>query len=486
MLNFGVIQNPVLDSIPLEVWGELLSFLTPGEIANLGLVCKTFHAINTSESLDVVWQPFINRLKKIELSLETMPPDGVLRHAYFKKHFHRINKLQLQEIQHFQALDQENAFAPVAQAILQKLEATMLPQGSTKLAMLEKRHELLDDLNAELIKLALHTTILDISDKGLTRFPQQLIDDPLRQEYWSALKILRCDQNQLKSLPSLDNCSSLQHLICSYNQLTSLPSLKNCQSLIELQCGNNQITSLPSLDNCRELLFLTCDHNNLKSLPNLENCLRLSQLDCSNNRLTTLPNLRNCQNMTKLTCRYNQLTALPNLNHSAMLYELRCNNNLLTALPNLDNCAALQWLICHDNQIVTLPSLSNCQQFKMLDCGNNKLTTLPNLDNCLGVEAIFCQNNQLSVLPNLENFQAFNRLECKYNKLWTLPYSLAALFGPEWYVETLFFQKVSYLKWASEKIAAYLPTFNATNANTSSAAANNMDEVDNNEPSFKM
>ena len=131
------------------------------------------------------------------------------------------------------------------------------------------------------------------------------------------LKKLYCDQNQLTSLPELND--SLQYLYCHYNKLTSLPKLN--YSLRILFCHHNQLTYLPKLNDWLE--FLSCFKNQLTYLPELNHSLRY--LYCNNNQLTFLPQLN--KSLSALECSYNRLTFLPQLNDS--LQYLNCTQNPL-------------------------------------------------------------------------------------------------------------------------------------------------------------
>ena len=61
----------------------------------------------------------------------------------------------------------------------------------------------------------------------------------------------------LTFIPSLERFKNLHSLRCSDNQLTSLPSLN--ENLRELNCSDNQLTSLPSLN--EKLQTLNCQYN---------------------------------------------------------------------------------------------------------------------------------------------------------------------------------------------------------------------------------
>lgn len=273
--------------------------------------------------------------------------------------------------------------------------------------------------------------VLDCNDNQLTSLPSlpaslrylrcqnnQLTSLPSPP---TALMLLYCHYNQLTSLPSLP--SSLEVLYCINNQLTSLPSLP--ASLESLSCGLNQITELPSLPTSLE--YLGCNGNQLTNLPSLP--AGLDQLDCSYNQLTSLPSLP--ISLRTLTCIVNQLTSLPPL--PASLTLLMCEDNQLTSLPPLP--AGLELLYCGSNQLTNLPSLP--ASMWDLRCWNNLLTSLPPLPTILetlnfnnnqitdlpslpaSLEYLYCGSNQLSSLPSLP--ATLRRFDCSDNQLTSLP-----------------------------------------------------------------
>ena len=126
----------------------------------------------------------------------------------------------------------------------------------------------------------------------------------------------------------------------SDRDLTELPDLSRFKKLKQLYCGNNQLTSLPHLNNNLEQLH--CRNNQLTYLPPLNK--NLKHLSCHNNQLTFLPPLNNLEH---LYCYHNQLTYLPSLNDK--LWSLGCSYNKLTSLPNLND--NLTTLFCYENPI---------------------------------------------------------------------------------------------------------------------------------------
>ncbi len=272
---------------------------------------------------------------------------------------------------------------------------------------------------------ALNTTTVDVSNQN--------ISDLTGIEYFVNLTSLKCNFNNLLSIPTLPN--SLQTLECVGNQLTSLPTLPN--SLTTLKCGEdplqngiqnaygNNLTNLPGLPNGLE--YLDCSKNQLTSLPVIPNSLKV--LVCSYNPIGNLPVLPNT--LTLLICNQNQLNSLPSLPDS--LYVLGCSLNYLTALPALHT--RVVDLRCFGNQLTSLPPLiSNVQyldcSFNLisniqflpntiysLNCRDNQLTSLPALPSSLG--SLGCENNLLSNLPTLPTSLSY--LRCDNNQLINLP-----------------------------------------------------------------
>ena len=220
-------------------------------------------------------------------------------------------------------------------------------------------------LNEYINSLALDTTEIDISNRGLSYLP-----DLTR---FTQLQKLDCSKNKITTLSTLP--TTLKTLLCSYNKLTILPPLPD--NLENLWCMYNQLSSLPPLPN------------------------KLQVLNCSYNKLTFLPPLND--NLESLNCAYNKLTFLPPLN--SILDSLYCNNNHLTRLPELNY--NLQELDCYTNRLTGLPKLND--KLRLLDCVNNRLTNIPMINDSL--QHLDCSYNRISNLPDLNEllyFQCFS------------------------------------------------------------------------------
>ena len=150
-------------------------------------------------------------------------------------------------------------------------------------------------------------------------------------EYFTALTVLDCDDNELTTLDISKN-TALVKLYCSMNYLTSL-DITNNVALKRLLCYDNELTSLDVSKNTA-----------------------LTLLDCEENKITAL-DVSMCTELESLTCGYNELTQL-DISNLTYLEDLYCNDNYLTTLdissnPNLGD------LECDDNQLTSLDISNN-------------------------------------------------------------------------------------------------------------------------------
>ena len=140
-------------------------------------------------------------------------------------------------------------------------------------------------------------TELDVSDL--------LIADLTGIEYFTALEVLNCGENQLTALDASQN-NVLKELYCWDNQLMMLDVSQNI-AMNKLYCGVNQLT------------LLDISHNTA-----------LEELNCDDNQLITLNVSQNLA-LKYLSCDYNQLTTL-DVSHNTVLEILLCEENPLTEL----------------------------------------------------------------------------------------------------------------------------------------------------------
>ena len=163
-------------------------------------------------------------------------------------------------------------------------------------------------------------------------------------EYFTALKYLYCENNQLTSLDVSKN-TALTYLYCQNNQLTSLDVSKST-ALKTLSCGDNQLTSLDVSKNTA-LASLYCHYNQLTSLDVSKNTA-LTLLSCTRNQLTSL-DVSRLTALTDLACGENKLTSL-DVSKNTALTLLSCTRNQLTSL-DVSRLTALTSLYCYNNTL---------------------------------------------------------------------------------------------------------------------------------------
>lgn len=215
-------------------------------------------------------------------------------------------------------------------------------------------------------------------------------------EYFSCLKELDCEGNQLTELPDLPN--TLEGLDCESNQLTELPELPS--TLAVLDCSQNQIEQLPKLP--EKLNNLSCGENVITSLPVLPKSLET--LECIRNRITNLPDLP--ETLIELECNANEIRKLPKLPQK--LTNLQCSSCELSDIPELPK--SLEYLSCVNNHLTKLPELPD--KLQILQCENNKLSELPKLP--ANMKQLSCSHNYLSAVE-LNEEANYDYIDLRYN-----------------------------------------------------------------------
>ena len=239
------------------------------------------------------------------------------------------------------------------------------------------------------------------------------ISDLTGISYFTALKSLKCRNNQLTTLDVSKN-TALEELDCYNNQLTKLDVSKNT-SLKILKCNYNQLTTLDVSKNTA-LTELRSNINQLTTLDVSKNTA-LTFINCDRNKLTTLDVSKNTA-LTYLSCSDNQLTSL-DVSKNTVLTELYCRNNQLTKLDVSKN-TALTYLSCGGNKM-TMLDVSKNTALTDLSCDHNQLTSLDVSKNTVLTD-LSCRNNQLTNLDVSKN-TALTELRSNNNQLTSLDIS---------------------------------------------------------------
>ena len=181
---------------------------------------------------------------------------------------------------------------------------------------------------------------------------------------------------EISSLQGIEYFTALTVLDCEDNELTTLDISKNT-ALVKLYCGMNYLTSLDITNNVA-LKRLLCYDNELTSLDVSKNTA-LTLLDCEENKITAL-DISMCTELESLTCGDNELTQL-DISNLTYLESLNCNDNYLTTLDVSSN-PNLEYLKCYDNQLSSL-DISNNPNLWLVFCDGNQISSLDFTNNPL-------------------------------------------------------------------------------------------------------
>ena len=179
---------------------------------------------------------------------------------------------------------------------------------------------------------------------------------------------------EISSLQGIEYFTALTVLDCDDNELTTLDISKNT-ALVKLYCSWNHLTSLDITNNV-VLKRLSCYHNELTSLDVSKNTA-LTLLDCEENKITAL-DVSMCTELESLTCGYNELTQL-----------------------DISNLTYLEYLDCYDNNLTTLDVSSN-PNLEDLECEDNQISSL-DISNNPYLWLVYCDGNQISSLDVSKN-----------------------------------------------------------------------------------
>ncbi len=269
-----------------NIWREISSYLEPAEIRNLKLLCKAFNNSFTALELEGIWLPFLNRLQVIDPSISLQFSKGPIQ-LHFLTCLQKINTQQQNEISYFQHQLEESSDSLQAVIVAQKLqEIAEIDNPAMTLHKIEKRHRTLNDLNADLIEIAIQEQLpddnaldslnLNGTDFAVTRLPACIFKDPQYKEVWQNLKSLNCENQEIYMVSKeIRMCRSLQFLYLSNNNLDALPGeITECRKLLSLTCDNNKLKFLPlHLNLLEDVQTLSFVGNGLTSLPSIpESC----------------------------------------------------------------------------------------------------------------------------------------------------------------------------------------------------------------------
>jgi len=178
------------------------------------------------------------------------------------------------------------------------------------------------------IETAEKTGALNFTDKGLEKFPPDLV------KVVGNLRNLDLSNNKIGSLPqNIGAFKMLKNLTMSKNKLSVIPDdLGKLTKLESLNLSFNLIQSVPStFQQLKHLKEIHLSHNQLTSFPlSLLNLKQLAIVDLSYNKMTNVPGEVGKLEATELVLNCNQISSIaPEISQCPRLKTLRLEENCL-------------------------------------------------------------------------------------------------------------------------------------------------------------
>lgn len=186
------------------------------------------------------------------------------------------------------------------------------------------------------IETAEKTGALSFSDRGLEKFPPELV------KVVNNLRTLDLSNNKIAQLPqNIGSFKMLKTLKLHKNKLTAIPDdIGNLSKLETLSLEFNQLTRLPAdtaFQQLKHLSKLDLSHNHLKSFPTaLFGLKQLSTVNLSANKITTVPDGVDAMEATEINLNQNQISSISaDIAKCPRLKTLRLEENCLSmdAIP---------------------------------------------------------------------------------------------------------------------------------------------------------
>ncbi|OAC99929.1 hypothetical protein MUCCIDRAFT_185157 [Mucor lusitanicus CBS 277.49] len=315
------------------------------------------------------------------------------------------------------------------------------------------------------IKQAKTSGKLDISSRGLTNIPQEVlrmyhvdpnsivvdftsagdawydsveltkfiagdnaiteIDASLADEF-GALKLLDFRDNKLSGLPeSLCQLKNLTSIMMPYNNFEEIPNvLYQLPQLKELNLSHNQIKGNISMQHTT-IEQLDLSYNDIESFDIQDGASTIVKLNLNNNRIERLPSVLQWPKLKELLVNQNKLRALFSVNNEEIsfpsLVRLDAGNNLIAMFDNRVFMPKLVELSLMTNKLQDdgLTGLSGAPNIQTLDISSNQLQDIPVLvTNLTQLERLDVRGNQLHALPyDLGKLEYLKAIHCEGNSM---------------------------------------------------------------------
>ena len=257
-------------------------------------------------------------------------------------------------------------------------------------------------LPQNIVRAALSSGQLNLSDKGLEKVPDQVwfLNEPFEgsEHKTKGLSLNKIEEEEDFWWTRVD----LSKLYLASNRLSSLSSeIRKLSTLMILDLHDNDLHNIPDeIGKLHNLRKLDLSHNKLRDLTEEMFALRsLVSLNVSNN---------------ELNCIGGNISSLENLESLDL-----SNNNLKCLPPSIGFMQKLSYLNVHTNNLASLPDeILLLRNIKTLDCSRNELETMPNsLSELMRLEIACLRHNKLSTMPLLRHSPKLIELYIGNNKL---------------------------------------------------------------------
>ncbi|KAI7905248.1 uncharacterized protein BX663DRAFT_502235 [Cokeromyces recurvatus] len=303
-----------------------------------------------------------------------------------------------------------------------------------------------------LIKQAKSTGKLDISNRGLTKIPEEVLNmyhsEPISVIDFSSLGNAWYDEVDLIKLVASSNAieeiderltnefGALKRIDFSDNRLKCLPkSLSQLENLTSLWMPYNQFEEIPSvLYELKQLKELNLSHNQIKGEIVLDS--KWEFVDLSFNEINQfVVNTQDNMQLVKLNISHNHLMTLTSFERWPKLQELQLNqNNLRMLFPDPERKVVLPQLVRLDvgsNLITALTKNYRMPKLIELSLSTNKLHDETELVEFLKgtpmLQTLDISSNEFENISGLGQMEYLQRLDVRGNQLHTLPYDLGQL-----------------------------------------------------------
>lgn len=259
-----------------DAFFEVVKLLSFREIAVLSAVArKRYPAVaaklRSNVAAEKVWGGYLEALHQLDPNVPASPASDVTDkgswyYATAMNAAKAIYQLQSEEIAYLRQRHPHHE-------LLSQMNTADIDAKDVNMAVLLARHLQLDELNEALIRTRIdeQSTRLNLLKLGITRIPEQLLNDSKLRQYWHSLTSLTCESNALRILPdSIGDLVALESLNCTFNQLCELPNtFGNLVALESLWLHKNHLHKLPSsFEKLKGLKILNLSHNHFCELPN--------------------------------------------------------------------------------------------------------------------------------------------------------------------------------------------------------------------------